>query len=73
MNKKKKKTPLFVPILWVFTTGTWILTVSIRISRGETQGGLFILQCATVLVSGAAAVANFIRYKRSKNNEDEKE
>jgi len=70
---KKKKTPLYVPILWVFTTGTWILTVSIRISRGETQGFLFILQCATILVSGAAAVANFIRYKRSKKNEDEKE
>ena len=66
--RKKKKTPLYVPILWVFTTGTWIGTVSIRISAGDTQGFLFVMQCATLLVSGAAAVANFIRYKRSKND-----
>jgi hypothetical protein len=70
---KKKKTPLYVPILWVFVTGTWIVTVSFRISIGDTQGFLFVMQCATVFVSGAAAVANFIRYKRSKNKEDEKE
>ena len=71
--KKKKKTPLYVPILWVLTTGTLIVIVSIRISAGDTQGFLFVIQCATLLVSGAAAVANFIRYRRSKNNEDEKE
>ena len=70
---KKKKTPLYLPILWVFTTGMWIITVSTRINSGDTQGFMFILQCANVLVSAAAAVANFVRYKRSKNNEDEKE
>ena len=70
---KKKKTPLYVPILWVFTTAMWIVTVSVRISYGETQGFLFVMQCATVLISGAAAVANFIRYRRSKSDDDEKE
>jgi len=68
---KKKKTPLYVPILWIFVTVTWIVTVCIRISSGETQGFLFILQCANVLVSGGAAVSNYIRYKRSENNEVE--
>ena len=73
MKKKKKKTPLYLPILWVFTTGMWAIQVGNSISSGDTQGFLFIMQCANVLVSAAAVVANFIRYKRGKKNEDEKE
>ena len=68
---KKKRHPFIVPILWVFVTAAWIVTVCISISSGDTQGFLFILKCANVLVSGGAAVSNYIRHKRSKNDEIE--
>jgi len=70
---KKKNTPLYVPVLFAFATGTWIITVCISINRGETQGFLFVMQCACIVSSGAAAVANFIRHKRSKNNKEKEE
>ena len=68
---KKKSTPLYVPILFAFATGTWIITVCISISRGEIQGFLFVMQCACIVSSAAAAIANSIRYKRSKNDKEE--
>jgi len=68
---KKKKPSLVTPILWFCTMVIWIITVCTSIGNGNTQGFLFVLQCACVLSSGAAAVTNFIRYKRSINDKDE--
>jgi len=69
---KKRNISIAIPILWGIGTVIWIITVSTRIIAGETQGYLFVLQCGCVLSFGAAAVTNFIRYKRDrKNNDDE--
>ena len=70
-KKSKKKVSLYVPILWVFTTAMWIITVVINFTDADFPPFLLALQCATAVISGAAAVANFIRYKRSKDNNGE--
>jgi hypothetical protein len=66
---KKKNTGIIVPIIWTLVTGIWIVTVCVNIIYGDIQGIQFVLQCVCVLLSGAAAVANFITYKRGNNSE----
>ena len=68
---KMKSISITVPILWALTTGIWAVNIYMKISAGETQGYLFVLQCVCVIVSCAAAVANFIRYRRSTKSKDE--
>ena len=73
MEKKndKKKVSIVIPIIWTIITAIWIATVCINISSGENPEYLIALQCGAVAASGAAAIANFIRYKRYKNNNGE--
>ena len=67
----KKKTSIIIPIIWVIITAIWTVTVCTNISSGGTPVYLIALQCGSVVASGAAAIANFIRYKRGKSNKGE--
>lgn len=67
-KKEQQKTPLYVPVLWYITTLMWTITFSVNLSRLPYSGeGLVILQGMTVLASLAAAVANTMRYRRTKD------
>lgn len=66
MNQKKK-TPLFVPILWFITTGLWTITFSINLHRYSLSEGIVVLQGLVVLTSLAAAIVNLCRWKQTKD------
>jgi len=67
-KNEQKKTPLYVPVLWYITTLMWTITFCVNYSRLPYSGkGLVILQGMTVAASLAAAIANTIRYKRTKD------
>ena len=69
-QNKPKKTPLYVPVLWYITTLMWTITFCVNYSRLLYSGeGLVILQGMTVVASLAAAVANTIRYMKTKEME----
>ena len=69
-EKKQKKTPLYVPVLWYITTLMWTITSCMNYSRLPYSGeGLVILQGMTVVASFAAAVANTVRYLKTKDME----
>ena len=71
-EKKQKKTPLYVPVLWYITTLMWTITFCMNYSRLPYSGeGLVILQGMTVVASFAAAVANTIRYTKTKDMEEQ--
>ena len=71
-KKEQKKTPLYVPVLWYITTLMWMITFCVNYSRLPYSGeGLVILQGMTVVASFAAAVANTIRYMKTKEVESE--
>ena len=71
-KKEQQKTPLYVPVLWYITTLMWTITFSVNLSRLPYSGeGLVILQGMTVVASFAAAVANTIRYMKTKEVESE--
>ncbi|MEA4921243.1 MAG: hypothetical protein VB078_10020 [Clostridiaceae bacterium] len=61
---KKKKVSVIVPILWVFVTVMWTVTFICNLEYYGLSDPLVILQGATVVVSLAAAIVNFIRYKK---------
>lgn len=67
----KKKISVIVPILWVFTTVVWTISFIINLEYYGFSDTLVILQGATVLISLATAIANFIRYKKAKCNDEE--
>ena len=71
-KKEPQKTPLYVPVLWYITTLMWMITFCVNYSRLPYSGeGLVILQGMTVVASFAAAVANTIRYMKTKDMESE--
>lgn len=65
--KRKKKTPLIVPILWFITTGLWTITFSMNLLRFSLSEGIVRLQGIVVLTSLAAAIINLRRYKQTKD------
>ena len=67
-KKDKKRTTIISPILWVITTIMWAITVCVNIIDGDIPPFWLALRCATAIMSGAAAVANYIRYKRENND-----
>ena len=71
-KKAKKKVSLCIPILWIFTTIMWIITVCINSTDAEFPRFWLALQCATAVISGGAAIANYIRYKRSNGDNSER-
>ena len=69
-KKEPQKTPLYVPVLWYITTAMWTITFCSNYSRlPYSCKGLVILQGMTVAASFAAAVANTIRYRKTKDME----
>ena len=69
-KKEPQKTPLYVPVLWYITTLMWMITFFVNYSRLPYSGeGLVILQGMTLVASFAAAVANTIRYMKTKEME----
>ena len=68
---KNKKVSVIVPILWVFTTVVWTISFIINLEYHGLSDTLVILQGATVLVSLAAAIINFTRYKKTKYNDED--
>ena len=70
-KNNKEKTPLILAILWMISTIMWIVIVCINISDGNSPFFLTALQCAAAIAFGAAAAANFIRYKRGRDDKSE--
>ena len=69
-KKEQQKTPLYVPVLWYITTLMWTITFCVNLTRlPYIGGGLVILQGMTVLASLAAAIANTVRYLKTKDME----
>lgn len=62
----KKPMPLFVPILWFFTTACWTVTFTLGLHWGTTPVGLLLLQGLCVLSSLAAAIVNLLRWRRGR-------
>lgn len=67
-KKENKKTSIIHPILWMVITAIWIVIVYKNINTKGVPGFLIGLQCCTIAASLGAAVANFIRYKRSRDD-----
>ena len=67
---KAKKIPAYVPVLWYVTTLLWTVTFSVNFSRMGPEEPLVWLQGAVVIVSLIAAVANAVRYRRAKEQEE---
>ena len=65
----KKKTPLFVPILWFITTAIWIATFCAGLYYKTTPSGLMLLQGICIFTSLIAAVTNLVRYKNDRKED----
>ena len=64
---KTAKTPLWVPILWFITTGIWSATLVVDFIDGDpTYPVLTILRILCVVASLFAAIANLVRYHKTK-------
>lgn len=70
MEKKQKKTPLIVPILWFITTALWSANLVMRLSSPYTATETIVLTALAALASLAAALAHLRRYKRDKDDPD---
>ena len=65
--KPPKKVAGYVPILWVIVTVMWVIIACVNSVDTDFPPPSLWLQWATAVISGAAAVANYIRYKRSRD------
>ena len=64
---KTTRTPLWVPILWFITTGIWSATLAVDFIDGDpTYPVLTILHILCVVASLFAAIANLVRYNKTK-------
>ncbi len=64
---KAAKTPLWVPILWFITTGIWSATLVMDLIDDDPMYPvLTILRILCVVASLFAAIANLVRYQRTK-------
>jgi len=70
-KEPKKKVPFYVPILWVFTATTWTIVAVANSTVAGFSRGLAAVQYATAILSGGAAIVNYIRYKRGKGDSAE--
>ena len=68
-KNEQKKTPLYVPVLWYFTTLMWTITFFRNLSFLPYDKGLVALQGFTVAASLAAAIVNTVRYLKTKDME----
>jgi hypothetical protein len=59
---------MITPVIWAIVTIIWIFNLGMNISADAPQE-LILLQCATAISSCAAAVVNYIRYRRSRQSD----
>ena len=73
MKNKKAKKAIYIVIsgLWVISTAMWTITAWGNFTVAGFPRFLLALQCATAVFSGGAAVASYISYKRSNNDNSE--
>ena len=70
-NRKAKKMPsIITPVILAIAAATWVITACVHLVIGELPWHRLALHCATAIVFCWAAVANYIGYKRS--NDDNK-
>ena len=67
-KKPEKKMPAYVPVLWLFTTAMWTVVAGVNFTNAEFPRFWLALQCATAALSGAAAIVNYLRYKRGRDD-----
>ena len=70
-SKAKKKPSIITPVLWAITAAMWTVTACINSTDAEFPRFWLALQCATAVLSGGAAVVNYLKYKRSNDDNDE--
>ena len=70
MEKKQKKMPLYVPILWFIAFGCWCVNFAIQLSSPYTAESTLVLAALAGLGALAAALANLWRWKRDKDDPD---
>ena len=64
---KPTKTPLWVPILWFITTGMWsVMLIDSLVHLETTHPIMLILRILCVVASLFAAIANLVRYYKTK-------
>ena len=69
---KRKKTYLVTSILFAIGAVVWSVNVYIYFQSRENPDALPVLQFCCVLAFIAAAVVNFVRYRRSNRNQGDK-
>lgn len=71
MEKKQKKMPLFVPILWFIAAALWTVNFALRLtSPYPATESTLVLTLLAGLGAYAAAFVNLWRYKRDKKETD---
>ena len=65
---EKKRTPLYVPTLWCFTTACWLVVLILDISHGCPSIGLTLLRALTFCASLYVAISNIIRYRAGRSD-----
>ena len=70
MEKKQKKLPLIVPILWFITTLFWTVNFALRLTSPYRDEAGLVLTALAALASLFAALMNLWRYKRDKKETD---
>ena len=66
------KVSLFAVVLWGFNTGCWVTALFVDFYYKSTPEWLVVLYGATALMSLAAAVTNYARYKKQRDGLDER-
>ncbi|MBS6474448.1 MAG: hypothetical protein KH354_00440 [Clostridiales bacterium] len=68
---KKENWWLLASVIWFFNAGCWITVLCVDCCCGAVFQWQMILHAVTALASLLAAVTNFMRYKKLKDNDAE--
>lgn len=69
-EKKQKKMPLIVAILWFISFILWTISFALKASSPYAEESTLVLTAIAALSQLAAAFVNLWRYKRDKNDPD---
>jgi len=65
---EKKKTPFYVPVLWLITGVMWSVTFISNLIRGYTEIWVIVIQGLAAAISFIDAYVSYKRYKKDKEN-----
>ena len=65
---KKRKTPFYVPVLWLITGVLWSITFTVNVTRGYAETWVIVIQGFTAAISFVDAYVNYKRYKKDKED-----